>query len=404
MYELATQTNYEIIPAPATTDFARLWQSAGETADEQMRRAWQKLQLAWLDAKESKSRSRHTRRNYQRVLDLWLDYIATQRTIDGHPLQPWLVETQHVRGWQREMEERGLSATTINHHLSCVSSYYSFVIDEKFMINGVEMCLFADATGKARANPFKYGNLQRAKTEQYERALPLDPEDLGALVRCLEERQHSLSGARNYALVLTYLLTGWRNHEVVRMQWKHIRPNKSQRGAFIYAWRGKGGKTKDEPIPSDAWHAIVAYLKLDGRWAPGLEPADQPIDPDEYIWRQVVTHSIARLRTVEHATNTVRAIEIEDGQPLSDKSALRIVRTALRRAGIKDWNKYRVHDLRHTFARLMLEDGATETEIMQVLHHSSLATTGLYTKAIRKKSEDPVDTRTQRLFQQMRAF
>ncbi|RIK36961.1 MAG: hypothetical protein DCC55_25710 [Chloroflexi bacterium] len=390
-----TQPDTQLVVAPSAPGFAQLWQAASESADEWMRRGWEKLMLEWLDTKEAKSKSQHTRRNYQRVLNLWLDYVALQRTADGHPLQPWLVDTMHVRSWQRSMEERGLSPVTVNHHLSCVSSFYSFVIDEKFMVNGVEVCLFADATGKARSNPFKYGNIQRQSTGQYERARPMPDTDLGLLIRFLEDHQHSLSGARNYALVLTYILTGWRNHEVLRMQWKHIRPSKSQAGAFVYAWKGKGGKTNDEPIPSDAWHAITAYLKRDGRWAPGVDVADQPLDPDEYIWKPTVEHTRANLRNAS-ATDG-------DGH-LSEKSALRIVRTALRRAGVKGWEEYRVHDLRHTFARLLLENGVKETQIMQMLHHSSLATTGLYTKAIRKRSEDPVDTLTPQLYQQMRAF
>jgi site-specific recombinase XerD len=384
----------QLIPAP-TAGFAQLWQAAIESDNEWMRRGWEKLILEWLDAKAAKSQSPHTRRNYQRVLNLWLDFVALQRTTDGRPLQPWLVDTGHVRSWQYSLAERGLSPVTVNHHLSCVSSFYSFVIDEKFMLNGVEWCLFADATGKPRSNPFKYGNIQRPKTTHYERAMPMPNEDLGLLIRHLEAKQHSLSGARNYALVLTYVLTGWRNHEVLRMQWKHLRPNKNQRGSFVFAWQGKGGKSNDEPLPSDAWHAIIHYLKLDGRWTPGLDATDQPIDPDEYIWRPVVEHTLSNLRNANGRNNTGH---------LSEKSALRIVRTALRRAGVKGWEKYRVHDLRHTFARLLLENGVKETQIMQMLHHSSLATTGLYTKAIRKRSEDPVDTLTPQLFQQMRAF
>lgn len=395
---------YAIMPVPSSAvdlyiappNFADLWTKASESADEWMRQQWSMLAVAWLDTKEAKSKSQHTRRNYQRVLDAWLTYVADALgQADGRPMQPWLVEARHVRQWQDRLLERGLSETTVNHHLSCVSSFYSFVLNEKFMINGVEMCLFVDATNRPRTNPFKYGNVNRSRVESYERALPMDKEDLGKLIRYLEERQHSLSGARNFALVLTYVLTGWRNHETIRMQWGHIRPNKTQRGTMVYAWQGKGGKAKDEPIPADAWHAIVHYLKLDGRWVAGLEAMDQPIDPGAFIWRPVVEHTRGNLRNV--ATLPAEA------QHLSDKSALRIVRTSLRKAGVRDWSKYRVHDLRHTFARLMLDDGATETEIMQRLHHSNLATTGLYTKVIKRKGEDPVDTRTARMYQQMRA-
>jgi len=393
----------EMVVAPPH-NFAELWQNANDGAEEWMRRQWMKLSLAWLDAKEAKSKSPHTRRNYQRVLNLWLDFVAELRTDDGRPMQPWLVESRHVRAWQEYLLDEhkpNLSEVTVNHHLSCVSSFYSFVIDEKFMVNGVEMCLFVDAAQKTRANPFKYGNIRRSKTDQYERAAPLEPEDVGKVLRHLADKQHSLSGARNYALFLTYLYSGFRNNEVIRMQWKHLRPNKTQRETVVYAWQGKGGKKEEEALPPVAWGAIIHYLKLDGRWVSGVEAVDQPLEPDEFIWRPVVTHTAANLRTVDKATRQEAGIELDKSKPLSNKSALRIIQTCLRSAGIKDWKGVRVHDLRHTNARLLLEDGATETEIMKRLHHSSLATTGLYTKAIRKKMVDPMETRSARIHQML---
>ena len=50
----------------------------------------------------------------------------------------------------------------------------------------------------------------------------------------------------------------------VRMQWQHIRTSKSQRQRVIYAWRGKGGKEEDEPLPeaaSSAWDARIQRIE-----------------------------------------------------------------------------------------------------------------------------------------------
>ena len=125
----------------------------------------------------------------------------------------------------------------------------------------------------------------------------VDPEQR-KLLRTLEEKQHSVSGARNFALICTYLLTGYRNREVVRMQWKHIRPSRVQKDVVVYAWQGKGGKKAEEPIPEDAWYAIVHYLKLDGRWIPGVEPQDQPLNPDEDIVKPTTNHTLQHLKNV----------------------------------------------------------------------------------------------------------
>ena len=91
--------------------------------------------------------------------------------------------------------------------------------------------------------------------------------------------------------------------------------------------------------------------------------------------------------------------ELVPGRPISEKSALRILRTALRHAGIAAWQQFRIHDLRHTHARLLMETGESMASIQQRLHHSSLATTGHYLRAVHR--EDPVDTFTKK-FQQLR--
>lgn len=393
-YEIQVAEPMQLV-APGLGDFARMWQGAYEGADEWMQRAWARMFGEWLDLKEKKSGSPHTRRNYERVVNAWLDFAATQATAEGRILKPWLVEIQHVRAWQAELSER-LSPVTVNHHLSCVSSYYSFVINEKRMVGGVELCLFADATGRPRSNPFKYGNVNREAVKQYERAELMPDEDLGKLMRSLREKQHTLTGARNFALILSYISTGFRNHEVVRMQWKHIRPHKKLMNVMVYAWVGKGAKNDDVPIPQTMWNAIVHMMMLDGRWLPGVPAMEQAIDPDEYIWKPLRTHMVGNLAWNDG--------EWKGESHLSDKSALRIFRTALKNAGVAKFEKYRIHDLRHAHAVLMLEDGASETDVMLKLHHSNLATTGIYTKSIRKKREDRVDERSDRLVQKMMEF
>ena len=398
--------------AQRRADFGRQLLQAALANDEFMRRQWDKAEKAWLDTKGRLSGSDNTQRTYLRVLAAWKDFVAVQRNEEGFPLQLWQVEAQHVRAWQGWLREvgrldteahavrgSGLAENTINQYLSVVSSFYSFVIAEKVMVSGVEGCLFADVTGATRANPFKHGNIERGSIEGYERAKLLDHDDLGRLLRVLEAKSGTVSGARNYALVLTYLLTGYRSQEVVRMQWKHLRPSRVQRDVVVYAWVGKGNKKADEPIPEDAWNAVVHYLKLSGRWVPGVDAMDQAIDADEYIFKATTTRTLRLLKNVSK-----RVDERTGNEPLSGKSALRVLRTALRNAGVREAESYRVHDLRHTFAVMMLEDGASETELMLQLHHSSLETTGHYTKTMRQRKTDKVNTHSRRLYQQMRAF
>jgi integrase len=332
-----------------------------------MRRLWAELRAGWLALSFERSQSDHTRAAYEAASRLWLEYLASVG------MEPWLCSSAHVRGWQARMKAQGNSPATINARMASVSSFYSFVIREVHLINGVEQCAFADATGHARANPFLVGNIRRERVERYGKAKPLAPVDLARLFEHLEQRKETLLGSRNFALVTTYLLTAARNSEIVRMRWGDIRPSRNQTGSYVYAWQGKGGKREDSPLPTRAYEAIKHYLEVAGRWEP---------EPSEYIWQPIVRHGIANLR---HSSG-------ERGY-ISQKNVVRILQTALRLAGVKDAQQYRVHDLRHTFAHLY--NGDLET-LRKILHHESLRTTGIYVHSL----TDPVDNYSEDIWKQ----
>lgn len=384
-------------------EFGQAMLQAQLANDEWMAVQWSNLHEDWLKfVASSRSGSEHTLRNYRLATRQWREYVATLRhelgPDAGFPVKLWQVDASHVRGWQQQLADAGTAPATVGLKLSAVSSFYSFVINEKRMAFGVEMCLFVDALGNARANPFRFGNIQRPKvSSESGSARPLQPQELGDLFTYLQSRQHTLAGARNFALILTYLETGFRNAEVVRMQWKHIRPSKSQRERIIYAWKGKGGKTDDEPLPELVWNAIVHYLLVDGRWIPNAPLHEQPLQPDDYIFRAVSHHGTAFLANVD-------ADAIDPDGAISSKSVLRILRTALRRAGVADAATVRVHDLRHTWALRMVADGANDSEVQRRAHHSSLETTARYIGSLKQKSRDRKDVRSGRLAVQLRAF
>ncbi len=369
--------------------------------DEWMAVQWSNLHEDWLRfVRAEHSGSAATERNYRHATRQWREFVATQRhelgPEAGYPVKLWQVDARHVRQWTQTLQEMGNGDATINLKLSAVSSFYSYVINEKRMVGGVEACLFTDVLGNQRSNPFKYGNIQRPKTTpESGRARPLTPGELGRVIRVLQDKQHTLQGARNYALLLAYMETGFRNAEVRRMQWKHIRPSRSQRERIIYAWQGKGGKTEDEPLPEIVWNAIVHYLTLDGRWLPNAPLHEQPLQPDDFVFRRVRTHDLGNLNNQPDNS--------PDGQ-LSEKATLRVLRTALRQAGVEHAEEVRIHDLRHTWALRMLAEGAHESEIKLRAHHSSLETTAHYLSGLKNKGKDRKDVRSGRLAVQLRAF
>ena len=125
-------------------------------------------------------------------------------------------------------------------------------------------------------------------------------------------------GARNYALILTYLMTGYRNVEVVSMRWGSIKAHSHLPGSWLFDWAGKGGRSQVDPLPDRVYGAIVHYLKIAGRRL-------EEMQPEEYIFTPLVTHNMANLKNYK-----------EDAAlgHLSTNQAERILKTALRQAGV----------------------------------------------------------------------
>ncbi|MDR3167447.1 MAG: tyrosine-type recombinase/integrase, partial [Treponema sp.] len=85
------------------------------------------------------------------------------------------------------------------------------------------------------------------------------------------------------------------------------------------------------------------------------------------------------------------------GQPvshhLSVRSAQNIFDKALKKAGIS--KPVSIHNLRHTFATHLLENGTDIKYIQELLGHASLRTTERYTHVARRnllKIQSPLDT------------
>ncbi|MEM7134429.1 MAG: tyrosine-type recombinase/integrase [Chloroflexota bacterium] len=367
-YEVAIIDEVALSPA----EFSELWAGAYESADEQLRVIWARLRDAWLRAKEKAGGSAHTRRAYEKASGEWMLFVSSIR-VKGRPLQLWEVTTDHVRQWQEELSAR-LSAATVNQRLSACSSWYSFVINERGLVDGFEVSAFMDRSGKTRSNPFTTTTVPRDREQRYDKARVLKLEEIHQLLNYLERTKETAIGARNRALLLAYLMTGYRNTEIVGLRVGDIREHKSVPDAWVIRWTGKGGKTTTDPFPAKVVDAIQYYLTL----------ADREPGQDEYIFQPIHTEQLAQLGVAHRV-----------GQHLTDRSVRRILKSCLRRAGIDGWQTIRVHDLRHTFAHRFRVNNPDLEALRSRLHHESLATTGIYARQV---LDEPVDDWSEGLF------
>ena len=149
-------------------------------------------------------------------------------------------------------------------------------------------------------------------------------------------------GRRDYAILLLLARLGLRSGEVVLLELEDI---DWQAGSLSV--HGKGGRRTQLPLPADVGEAIVAYLRH-GR--------------PRSTSRRVFLRVRAPIRGF-----------------LGPCAVGTIVRHALLRAGI-DAPTTGAHQFRHGLATEMLRQGASLSEIGELLGHRSPETTKIYTK------------------------
>ena len=150
-------------------------------------------------------------------------------------------------------------------------------------------------------------------------------------------------GRRDRAVLLLLARLGLRACEIIRLALDDIDWDQAQ-----LRIQGKGGRQSLLPLPADVGAAIAAYLQ-DGR----------PICEDRHLFLR----TMAPVRGLLDGSDAVGSI----------------VRYALARAKV-DAPHRGAHQFRHALAAHMLRQGASLTEIGQVLRHRSPQTTSIYAK------------------------
>ena len=408
--------------------FAAAWEGAYTAEHESLLRQFAAARTPWL-RKSSRSKSAHTLRSYNRLLDAWFAFIGTdpwmihedrRGAYEAHLrasgigqagyTAPWaitdddvqryvlLLEDEHAR-WPWEAGypgmAAGLAAASIGQALAAASSFYSYVCSVTRLVGGIEIPLFADATGRRRANPFKGANVERPRTTPYDKSRPMTAKQLGQMWLAIGGpvegtaqhragmattlRGRALVNARDRALFRMFVYTGRRAGEIARLRWADL---DEQGGEFVMRWRGKGGKTDTQALPADAYWEMVCWLRAAGRW---------PAKPDDYIFRPVYPDNVANFGV---------QVEVDPEKPMSTAQINNVVKKLARRAGI-DPTQVHTHTLRHSFANLYDENRGDLNQLRKILGHSSLSTTTIYLSSPGMKR--PVDNYSQG-FQQSLGF
>lgn len=243
--------------------------------------------------------------------------------IDPEQFDPAQITSDDIRDWIVSLSESGLSATSVNRMTSSLRALFGWL----------------RKTGAVTGDPFLRIGFQRTPS----RLPAFVPEaKMEQVVDAAgEETAGDFESQRNALIILLFYSTGIRLAELL-----NIRLNDFSSGFRELRVRGKGNKERVVPL--------IDYTRARVR---------------EYT---------EKIKAENICTDGGNSLFLNSkGRAISRYEVYRIVKNELTRAGVQ--GKRSPHVLRHTFATHMLNDGADIREIQQMLGHSSLSATQVYT-------------------------
>jgi integrase/recombinase XerC len=258
-----------------------------------------------------------TLRAYRREIRLMIAFVDSVLAIEG----PAMVTPATVRAYLAHLHGRGLAPQSIGRALACLRTYFRFLVAE----------------GVAQSSP--------AESVPHPRGIQRTPEvaDRYAIEALLEAFPDTAAGRRDRAMMELLYAAGLRVGELVTLDLSDV-----QLRQRIVRVRGKGRKERLVPFGRPAARAIEAYLPARARWRAKVIDEQDPLFVNQR------------------------------GGRLSARSVRRALDQGVRRTA--DLSHLHPHALRHAFATHLLEAGMDLRAIQELLGHSSLATTQVYTK------------------------
>ncbi|WP_261843407.1 tyrosine recombinase XerC [Aliamphritea ceti] len=262
--------------------------------------------------------SKHTLDNYQRDLQRLWEYLQLQQIFTPSE-SPWhKVLPQHIRGFVAAVHHQGLGGKSIQRALSAIRTFYKYLHRE----------------GLAKADPA--AGIRAPKSPK---RLPqtLDPDQLSSLLD--QPLGRDPLSRRDHAMVELLYSSGLRLAELVSLDLYDLDFQDASLRVI-----GKGRKERMLPIGDKAMQALE-------RW---LDCRDKLARPEE-----------------------MAVFVSQRGRRISARS----VQLRLARWGDYQGSDSRVypHRLRHSFASDMLASSGDLRAVQELLGHSDIATTQVYT-------------------------
>ncbi len=279
----------------------------------------------------------------EEAITMFLDYIASERRLSALTVRTYHdalmefckylgnnridtlsdIDSKIVREWQITMMEEGMSARTVMKKISALKSWHKYLRKQ----------------GIVKGDIFT-----KVSTLKFEKKLPVFyKENEVSRLYNVETFPDTFEGERDKLLLRMLYETGMRRAEIAGLTESSI-----DLSAMTIKVLGKRNKQRIIPIENELAQNIKRYLALKNK--------EYPNNENFYITKK--------------------------GTALSTSNIYNIVKKYM--SALSNADRISPHVFRHTFATEMLNEGANIDAVKELLGHSSLAATEIYTHVTRE--------------------
>lgn len=245
-----------------------------------------------------------------------LEEFAKEEVGEFNPAE---VKSDLIREWIVSLMDKGYTSTSVNRKLSSLRSFYKYLLKQGV----VEVDPLRKISGPKNKKPLpsflKEGEMNRL----------LDETDFG----------EGFKGCRDHLIIGMFYATGMRLSELIDLDDKDV-----DFSASLLKVTGKRNKQRLIPFGDELRDAMLAYVDIRNETVSERSEAFFVRESGERLYKSLVYNLVKR--------NLSKVVTLKKRSP---------------------------HVLRHTFATTMLNNEAELGAVKELLGHSSLATTEIYT-------------------------
>lgn len=271
-----------------------------------------------------KKYSKHTVEAYKRDLESFALFVKTEWKVDIEGFDLRNVSHNDVKSWIVELSNQSIAFRSINRKLSALRAYFSFL----------------EKTNQIKISPFEKG-IMPLRVEKKTK-LPFSVKEMEkALSFCSNEGKKSeFEKIRDKAIIEVFYATGIRRSELIGLRVDDLDFNQNQIKVL-------GKRNKERLIP------LLA--------------------PTEVVLREY----IEKRDEVANVNSENFLFLAKNGKKMYPTLVYRIINLYL--GAVTTKQNVSPHILRHSFASHLLDGGADLNTVKELLGHSSLAATQVYT-------------------------